>query len=229
MTPHNEAELGDIAKTVLMPGDPNRAKYIAENFLEDVELVNKVRGILAYTGTYKDKKVTVMASGMGMPSIGIYSYELYKFYNVENIIRIGTAGSYSEDLKIFDVVLVDEAYTKSSFAKIQGYEPDTIKSSDILNKVIKEVAGNDIRVGKVYSTDVFYANDDMNEYIQKGCLCTEMEAFALFYNAYQLGKSAACILTISDNLINHEETTPEQREKSLNKMINLALESVIKL
>lgn len=229
MTPHNEAELGDIAKTVLMPGDPNRAKYIAENFLENVELVNKVRGILAYTGTYKDKKVTVMASGMGMPSIGIYSYELYKFYNVENIIRIGTAGSYSEDLKIFDVVLVDEAYTKSSFAKIQGYEPDTIKSSDKLNEVIKEVAGNDIKVGKVYSTDVFYANDDMNEYIQKGCICTEMEAFALFYNAYQLGKSAACILTISDNLINHEETTPEQREKSLNKMINLALESVIKL
>ena len=229
MTPHNEAKLGDIAKTVLMPGDPNRAKYIAENFLEDVKLVNKVRGILAYTGKYKDKEVTVMASGMGMPSIGIYSYELYKFYNLENIIRIGTAGSYSEDLKIFDIVLVDEAYTKSSFAKIQGYEPDTIKSSDKINDIIKATATKEISVGKVYSTDVFYSDGDMQELIDMGCLCTEMEAFALFYNAYKLGKNAACILTISDNLINHEETTPEQRERSLNEMINLALESVIKL
>ena len=228
MTPHNEANKGDIAKTVLMPGDPNRAKYVADNFLEDVKLVNKVRGILAYTGTYKGKEVTVMASGMGMPSIGIYSYELYKFYDVENIIRIGTAGSYLEDLKLFDVVLVDEAYTKSTFAKIQGYDSDTIKSSEKLNNVIKST-GNNIRVGKVYSTDVFYTDEDINEYVAKDCLCTEMESFALFYNAYKLGKEATCILTISDNLVNHEETTPEQREKSLNEMITLALESVIKL
>ena len=229
MTPHNEAELGDIAKTVLMPGDPNRAKYIAENFLEDVKLVNKVRGILAYTGRYKDIEVTVMASGMGIPSIGIYSYELYKFYNVENIIRIGTAGSYSENLKVFDVVLVDEAYTKSSFAKIQGFESDTIKSSSKINEIIKSTANNDIIEGKVYSTDVFYADDNVQELLDKGCICTEMESFGLFYNAYKLGKNASCILTISDNLITHEETTSEQREKSLNKMINLALESVIKL
>ena len=229
MTPHNEANKGDIAKSVLMPGDPNRAKYVADNFLEDVKLVNKVRGILAYTGTYKGKEVTVMASGMGMPSIGIYSYELYKFYDVENIIRIGTAGSYSEDLKVFDIVLVDEAYTRSTYAKVQGYEPDTIKSSENINKVIKETNTGNINIGKVYSTDVFYTDEDIKVLTDKGCICTEMESFALFYNAYKLGKNAACILTISDNLVNHEETTPEQREKSLNEMITLALESVIKL
>lgn len=228
MTPHNEAKLGDIAKTVLMPGDPNRAKYVAENFLKDVKIVNRVRGILAYTGTYKGKEVTVMASGMGMPSIGIYSYELFKFYDVDNIIRIGTAGSYLEDLDLFDVVLVTEAYTKSTFAKIQGYNSDTIKSSDNINNVIKETASK-IKEGKVYSTDVFYIDEDINQYVEKGCLCTEMESFALFYNAYKLGKNAACILTISDNLVNHKETTSEQREKSLNEMITLALESVIKL
>ena len=228
MTPHNEANKGDIAKTVLMPGDPNRAKYIADNFLENVKLVNKVRGILAYTGTYKGKEVSVMASGMGMPSIGIYSYELYKFYDVENIIRIGTAGSYLEDLKIFDIVLVDEAYTKSTFAKIQGYESDTIKASEKLNDVIKST-DNNVRVGKVYSTDVFYTDEDINELTSKGCLCTEMESFALFYNAYKLGKEAACILTISDNLVAHAAATPEEREKSLKEMITLALESVIKL
>lgn len=228
MTPHNEANKGDIAKTVIMPGDPNRAKYIADNFLYDVKLVNKVRGILAYTGKYKEKEVTVMASGMGIPSMGIYSYELYKFYDVENIIRIGTAGSYLEDLKLFDIVLVNESYTKSTFAKIQGCNLDTIKSSEKLNDVIKSI-DNNIRVGKVYSTDVFYIDEDINEYVDKGCLCTEMESFALFYNAYKLGKEAACILTISDNLVNHEETTAEQREKTLNKMITLALESVIKL
>ena len=229
MTPHNEAKLGDIAKTVLMPGDPNRAKYVAENFLEDAKLVNKVRGIFAYTGTYKGKEVTVMASGMGMPSIGIYSYELYKFYDVENIIRIGTAGSYSEDLKVFDIVLVDEAYTRSTYAKIQGYEPDTIKSSEKINKVIKDTSTGNINIGKVYSTDVFYTDEDIKNLTDIGCICTEMESFALFYNAYKLGKNAACILTISDNLVNHEEVTAEQREKSLNEMITLALESVIKL
>ena len=228
MTPHNEAKIGEIAKTVLMPGDPNRAKYIADNFLENAKLVNKVRGILAYTGTYKGKEVTVMASGMGMPSMGIYSYELYKFYDVENIIRIGTAGSYLEDLKLFDLVLVDEAYTKSTFAKIQGYESDTIKASEKINNVIKST-GDNVRVGKIYSTDVFYTDEDINELTSKGCLCTEMESFALFYNAYKLGKEAACILTISDNLVVHATATPEEREKSLNKMITLALDSVIKL
>ena len=196
--------------------------------MKDVKIVNRVRGILAYTGTYKGKEVTVMASGMGMPSIGIYSYELFKFYDVDNIIRIGTAGSYLEDLDLFDVVLVTEAYTKSTFAKIQGYNSDTIKSSDNINNVIKETASK-IKEGKVYSTDVFYIDEDINQYVEKGCLCTEMESFALFYNAYKLGKNAACILTISDNLVNHKETTSEQREKSLNEMITLALESVIKL
>ena len=140
MTPHIEAKLGEIAKTVLMPGDPLRAKYIAETYLEDVKLVNKIRNIFAYTGKYKGKEVTVMASGMGMPSIGIYSYELYKFYNVENIIRIGSAGAYTDKLNLYDLVLTSRAYSLSSFAKTQGYESEFIKADETLNEVIKESA-----------------------------------------------------------------------------------------
>ena len=140
MTPHIEAKLGEIAKTVLMPGDPLRAKYIAETYLDDVKLVNKVRNIFAYTGKYKGKEVTVMASGMGMPSIGIYSYELYKFYNVENIIRIGSAGAYSSNINLYDLVLASQSYSLSSFAKIQGYDNELITASEDLNNVINESA-----------------------------------------------------------------------------------------
>lgn len=233
MTPHIEAQINSIAKTVLMPGDPLRAKYISENFLENPKLVNGVRGMLAYTGTYKGKELTVMASGMGMPSMGIYSYELYKFYNVENIIRIGSCGSYTKDLNLYDIVLVLESYSKSSFASVQGYTSDIIKSSEHLNKVLEESAkklGKKVTKGRIYSTDVFYGNDDIADlYNNKGCLGAEMESFALLFNAYKLGKNAACLLTVSDNLITKEETTSEERQKSFNGMIEIALDAAISL
>ena len=232
MTPHIEAKLGEIAKTVLMPGDPLRAKYIAETYLEDVKLVNKIRNIFAYTVKYKGKEVTVMASGMGMPSIGIYSYELYKFYNVENIIRIGSAGAYTDKLNLYDLVLTSRAYSLSSFAKTQGYESEFIKADETLNEVIKESAlilNKKINEGVIHSSDVFYGNVDVNDlYENKGCLCVEMESFALFYNALKLNKKAACILTISDNLITHEETTSEERQNAFNDMMLVALETATK-
>ena len=233
MTPHIEAKIEEIAKTVLMPGDPLRAKYIADNFLTDARLVNSVRNIFAYTGLYKGKEVTVMASGMGMPSIGIYSYELYKFYNVENIIRVGSAGAYTDSLNLYDVVLADSAYSKSSFAKVQGYDEEVIKVSEKLNNKIKEVANElnkKIIEGTVHSSDVFYGDVDINDlYTNKKCLCVEMESFALFYNAMKLGKNAACILTISDNLVTKKETTSIERQTAFNEMIEIALNTAISL
>ena len=232
MTPHNEANKEDIAKTVLMPGDPLRAKFIAENFLEDYKLVNNVRNVYAYTGTYKGKKVTIMASGMGMPSIGIYSYELYKFYDVETIIRVGSAGAYTDELNLYDIVLANGAYSESSFAKAQnGEEKNILYGNEELNNHIKKVAtkmGINIHYNTIHSCDVFYKeNDNFKEIREKyGCACIEMESFALFHNANVLGKKAACILTISDNLVTHEETTPEERQNSFKQMIELALESV---
>ena len=233
MTPHIEAKNGEIAKTVLMPGDPLRAKHVAEKYLTDVKLVNTVRNIFAYTGKYRGEYVTIMASGMGMPSIGIYSHELYNFYNVENIIRIGSAGAYSKDINLYDVVLTTEAYSKSSFAKVQGYDSDVISASETINDKIKEVAlktNKKIREGRIHSSDVFYSNVDISDlYNNKKCLCVEMESFALFYNALKLNKKAACLLTISDNLITKEETTSEQRQNSFNEMIELALDAAIEL
>lgn len=233
MTPHIEANIDDIASTVIMPGDPKRAKFIAETYLSDYRLVNSVRGILAYTGYYNDKRITVMASGMGIPSIGIYSYELFKFYNVENIIRIGTAGSYTsnDDLKIYDVLLAEEAYSESSFAKIQDENiSDTLKSSSILNNKIKDTAKKlniDLRLGKIHSTDAFYnENLNINEIINKGCLAAEMEAYGLFFIANKLNKQATAIVTISDNILTGEETSSVEREKNLNDMIKLVLESI---
>lgn len=229
MTPHNEANINDIAKTVLMPGDPLRCKFIADNYLEDKKLVNSVRGMYAYTGYFKGNKITVMASGMGMPSIGIYSYELYKFYDVENIIRIGSAGALTIDLKLYDIVLATSSVSESSYAKTQGFNEYTIESDNYLNKIIENTAlenNKKIVKGKVYSTDVFY-NDNVN--YPEDCLCTEMESFALFYNAKKLKKRAACILTISDNIKTKEETTSEEREKGFTDMIELALESAINL
>ncbi len=231
-TPHNSAEKGQIAKTVLMPGDPLRAKYIAENFLENPVLVNNVRGIGGYTGTYKGAPVTVMASGMGMPSIGIYSYELYKFYDVENIIRVGSAGAYDPDLHIYDVVLADAAWSESTFAKTQcGYEGDTTYPSESLNGLIKEAAaecGITLHEGTIHSSDVFYreTKDYMDEVINvHHCAAVEMESFALFANAKTCGRNAACLVTISDSMVTHEDTTPEERERSFNDMIKLALET----
>ncbi len=171
MTPHNGAQKGEIAKTVLMPGDPMRAKFIAETYLQDAKLVNQVRGMYAYTGTYKGKEMTVMASGMGMPSIGIYSYELYKFYDVENIIRVGSAGSYDINLPVYDLLLVENSYSDSSFARVQNNSTyDVVPSSEYLNQMIVETAqekNQKITVGTTYSTDVFYRQEQSNDKINE--------------------------------------------------------------
>ena len=232
MTPHNEAKKEDIAKTVIMPGDPLRAKYIAETYLEDYKLVNTVRNMLAYTGFYHGKKVSIMASGMGMPSMGIYSYELYKFYDVDTIIRVGSAGAYTRDLNLYDIVLVKGCFSESTYAKTQnGCDDNIMYGNQKLNEHIMEVAKkNDLNIhyNIIHSSDVFYQEDNhfddlLNKY---GCVCVEMESFALFHNANVLGKKAACLLTISDSLVTHEETTSEERQNSFNKMIELALNSV---
>ncbi|MGM9971571.1 MAG: purine-nucleoside phosphorylase [Anaeroplasmataceae bacterium] len=232
-TPHIEcSDLTKIAKTVLMPGDPLRAKYIAENFLENVICFNTVRNVLGYTGYYKDKKVSVMASGMGMPSIGIYSYELYSFYGVENIIRIGSAGSYTPDLHIFDITLVSSAYTESSYGKVFNDYSDTLCSSDELNNKIILAAKNnniDLKLIKCHSSDNFYRmNDDyLSDIIDfHGCQVVEMESYALFANAKALNKHAACLLTISDSFVSNEAIDAKDREVGFNNMIKLALESI---
>ena len=234
-TPHNMANIGDIAKVVLMPGDPLRAKYIAETYLDDVVQFNNVRNMFGYTGTYKGKKVSVMGSGMGMPSIGIYSFELFSQYGVEAIIRIGSAGSYREDYEIYDVVLASGAYSESNYAKVlTGNEASITYPSAELNDLIKATAEDldlDLKEGVIHSSDIFYHID---EAYKKGiednnCVAVEMESFALFENARALNKKAACLLTISDSLVTHEETTAEERQTSFNKMITIALESAIKL
>lgn len=230
-TPHNSAKIGDIAKTVLMPGDPLRAKYIAETFLENPVLFNTVRNMYGYTGTYKGKKISVMGSGMGMPSIGIYSYELFQFYGVERIIRIGSAGSYTNDLKLFDVLLVTDAWSESHYAKVQsGTNKHVIKSSKILNNRLEKAAKKlDIAIhkGRVHSSDVFYRQNgtDFKALFEKQqCLAVEMESFALFHNAEVLGKQAACLLTISDSLVTKAETTAQERETAFTNMMKIALE-----
>lgn len=236
-TPHNSAAMGDFAKTVLMPGDPLRAKFIAEHFLDDAKLVTSVRNIYGYTGTYKGVPVSVMASGMGMPSIGIYSHELYNFYGVENIIRIGSAGSYREWLNVMDVTLAEAAVSRSSFARVQGGCQDTaIKPSEELNSVIRqkaEVLGINCKMSVVHSSDVFYRDpsqgtwQDIAEDTKSDCV--EMESFALFHIANMCGKRAACLLTISDSFVNHVELTAEERQNSFTEMMTLALESAIVL
>lgn len=234
-TPHIQAKKGEIAKYVLMPGDPLRAKYVAENFLEDPRLVNEVRNIFAYTGTYKGKEITVMASGMGMPSIGIYSYELYNFYDVENIIRIGSAGSYTEKLAVYDVVLADSAWSASSFARVQnGCEDDVMYPAPELNEKIVKAAGQlgvELKKARVHSSDVFYAAENVDDfrkiYQKHQCQCVEMESFALFHNANVAGKKAACLLTISDSFITHEELSPLARQESFESMMRVALETCV--
>lgn len=232
-TPHNAASKGDIAKTVLMPGDPLRAKFIAETFLEDVTQFNAVRNMFGYTGFYKGKKVSVMGSGMGMPSIGIYSYELFNEYDVDNIIRIGSAGSYVKELKVYDVVLANGAYSESSYARTQnGYEKDITYPSDELNKKIinaSKETGIAVKESLIHSSDVFYrANSEyMKDILDKGCTCVEMESFALFHNAKVLNKNAACLLTISDSFVSEEITTAEERQTSFTNMMKVALEAAI--
>ncbi len=235
MTPHIEAAKNSIAKTVIMPGDPLRAKMIAEKYLTDVELVNQVRNMFAYTGKYKGKEITVMASGMGMPSMGIYSYELYTAYDVENIIRVGTAGTYTTELSLYDVVLTEKSYSESSFAKTQnGEEKDILYATEDLNNKIVETASElnmKLIKGTIHSTDVFYKeNDNFKELYEKyGCLACDMESFALFHNAHVCNKKAACLLTISNSLVTNEETTSEERQNSFNDMIKLALETAYRM
>ena len=231
MTPHINALETDIAKTVIMPGDPLRAKYIAETYLTDYKLVSSVRNMYAYTGFYKNKRVTVMGSGMGIPSMGIYSYELYKFYNVENIIRVGTAGAYTTDLNLYDILLVNSSYSKSSYAKVQANIDDHILySNESLNEKIRKTAENmqiDLKECQVCSSEAFYNETEKpEEMLANNCLACEMESFALFENARYLNKKAACLLTISDNIVTKEATSSQEREKNLNKMIELALETI---
>ena len=236
-TPHISAAEGAFAKTVLMPGDPLRAKFIAETFLTAPQLVTSVRNVLGYTGTYKGTPISVMASGMGMPSIGIYSYELYKFYDVENIIRIGSAGSYRDWLNVMDVTLAESAVSDSTFAKVQGGVTEkSIKPSAALNAAIQQKAkdlGIDLKMSVVHSSDVFYSDPSQGSWqdIAKrtGSDCVEMESFALFHNANILGKRAACLLTISDSFVSHVELTSEQRQNSFTEMMKLALETAIGL
>lgn len=238
-TPHNEANLGEIAKTVIMPGDPLRAKYIAENFLEDYKLVNKVRGVYAYTGKYKGKDITVMASGMGMPSMGIYCYELFKFYNVENIIRIGSCGGYKPDLKLFDVILADKVFSESNFALTLNNEICHIVEADSdLNNIISSTATEEninIVKGNTVCTDCFDVYmTDVNKFLERvpkdlEPVGAEMEAFALFYVAKILNKKAACLMSVVDSKYIKEIATPEERQTGLNKMIKLALDSSLKL
>lgn len=233
-TPHNRANPGDFAKTVLMPGDPLRAKFIAETFLENPRLVTDVRGMLGYTGTYQGHPVSVMGGGMGMPSIGIYSYELYSQYGVENIIRVGSAGSYTPKAKIFDVVLATGAYSESNYAVTQSGDTDDIqKPSEELNNALRASAkkqGIPLIEGTIHSSDVFYREDSGARPTywevlrdEKGCLAVEMESFALFHNAKVLGKHAACILTISDSFVSPEITTAEERQTSFTAMMKVAL------
>lgn len=230
-TPHNTALIGQIAKTVLMPGDPLRAKKIAETYLENVVQFNDVRNMFGYTGTYQGHPISVMGSGMGMPSIGIYSYELYTQYDVERIIRIGSAGSYQADVKVYDVVLADSAYSESSYAATAfGYPEDVQLPSPVLNEKLVKAAQRlaiPVKTGRIHSSDCFYRakGTDLSSVIRdKHLVAVEMESFALFANARYLNKHAACLLTISDSLVTHEETTPEERQNSFTKMMEIALQ-----
>ena len=237
MTPHNSAKKGEIAKTVIMPGDPMRAKYIAEKYLTDYRLVNEVRGMYAYTGLYKGKEVTVMAHGMGMPSMGIYAYELYKFYDVAEIIRIGSCGAYEKDMKLFDIILSTACYTESSFALTLNNDLCHVAYSDEdLNIKIGKVAyQNEIKLYRgmtacldcfdVYMTDVNKFFDRMPNDIKP--IAAEMEAFSLFYIAKMLGKKAACLMSVVDSKYIKDVATAEEREQGLDKMIKLALDSVL--
>ena len=230
LTPHNGAMPGDFAKTVLMPGDPLRAKFIAETYLENPKLVTGIRNVYGYTGTYRGKRVSVMASGMGNPSIGIYSYELFHFYGVESIIRVGSAGAYHPDLKLFDIVIGMGACTNSNYAS-QFDLPGTfapIADFGLVRKAVDacEAIGARYMVGNLMSSDVFYDDDPeaWKKWRKMGVLAAEMEAAALYMNAARAGKKALSIDTISDIIGTHEETTPEQRQTAFDQMIRVALE-----
>jgi len=233
-TPHISAQKGQIAKTVLMPGDPLRAQFIAEAYLENPVEFNRVRGMLGFTGTYKGKPVSVMGSGMGMPSIGIYSHELFTEYDVDAIVRVGSAGGYADTLKLYDVVLATASFSESTFAKCQGgFEGSLIEADAGLCDGLRESAARlafPMIEGAIHSSDVFYydAPGDDEPYWKKvtrehGCLCVEMESFALFHNAKATGKKAACLVTISDMLEGGQATSAQERERSFTGMMEIAL------
>ena len=228
-TPHNQAKKGDIAKTVLMPGDPLRAKFIADNYLENVTCFNTVRNMLGFTGTYQGKEVSVMGGGMGMPSIGIYSYELFHFYDVDNIIRIGSAGGISDDIKVRDIVFGMAASTNSNYAS-QYKLPGTIAPTanfELLEKAVRIAREKNISftAGNILSSDIFYTEDaaDNDAWKKMGVLAVEMEAAALYLNAARAGKKALCILTISDHLYTGESLSAEERQTTFRDMMEIAL------
>lgn len=229
-TPHNSAINGNIAETVLLPGDPLRAKFIAENFLQNVEQFNAVRNMFGYTGTYNGKKVSVMGTGMGCASIGIYSYELIHMYGVKNLIRIGSCGAYDENLKLFDIVLAIGASTDTNFA-YQYDLPGTFSATaswELLSKAKKTADDNNIQtvVGNIVTSDIFYHDnpDDWKKWAKMGIVAAEMETYALYCNASRAGVKALTILTVSDSIANKTDTTAEQREKGFKDMMKIALE-----
>lgn len=229
-TAHNSAKAGDFAKTVLMPGDPLRAKYIAETYLENPRQVNAVRNMFGYTGTYKGKEISVMGGGMGMPSIGIYSYELFNFYDVDQVIRIGSAGAFQDNIKLMDVVIGMGACTDSNYAYQYGL-PGTfapIADYELLNRAVETAKrqGTNVVVGNVLSSDIFYnAMSNVNDlWRDMGVLAVEMEAAALYMNAAKAGKKALCMLTISDHLYTGESLSAEDRQLGFGKMMEIALE-----
>ena len=235
-TPHIHAEPGDFAKTVLMPGDPLRSQFIAENFLENPVLVNNVRGVQGYTGTWKGVPVSVMASGMGIPSIGIYSWELYNVFGVENIIRIGSAGAYADDLKLKDIVAAQGACTDSDYGRYFGvkgvYAP--IADFTLLMAAVESAKENGIemRVGNILSSDHFYfarGQAESDAWKGMGVLATEMEAAGLYCNAAYAGKRALCICSITDHIYRGEKLDHEERRSSLKQMITIALDTAVKM
>ena len=234
-TPHINAEPSDFAKTVLMPGDPLRSKFIAENFLTGATLINNVRGVQGYTGTYQGEKVTVMASGMGMPSIGIYSYELYHFFGVENIMRIGSSGAMREDIHVRDIVFGQGACTNSAFANQYGLAGTFAPICDytLLKTAIEEAEniGAAYHIGNLLSSDTFYGdNPEENAGWQKmGVMAVEMEAAALYMNAARAGKKALAMCTISDHLLTGETTTAQERQNSFTQMMEIALNTAIRM
>lgn len=229
MTPHISAKKEDIAKTVLMPGDPLRAQFIANKYLTDVKQVNNVRNMLMFTGKYKGKEVTIAGSGMGQPSIGIYSYELFNFYDVDNIIRIGSAGAYQKDLNLYEIVLATDSYSDSiAFGQLVLGETTHIQtpSKELNQKLITSAQNQGIKLnqGRIHSSDVFYSIRPLKETVDiTKAICVEMESYALFTNAKKLNKNAACLLTISDNLVTHQETSSFEREQKFMKMVEVAL------
>lgn len=241
MTAHNHAQKGEIAKVVLMPGDPLRAKWIAEEMLTEARLVNNVRGMLCYTGKYKNVEISVMAHGMGIPSIGIYSFELFNMYDVDTIIRIGSAGSYSNDININDVVIVDEAFSESTYADVLGVptQKNVLKGHKPTQDLIVDVAKTleiPLKSVRCHSSDVFYGSRSLEETVNiTQAQVVEMESFGLFANAiylnnrYDWNKKAATLLTCSDSLITGEELDAEQRQKTFKNMVLIALESAIKI